>query len=151
MIAMSHVIPVREHSRYSQISIRFRANSAHSAPTRWIRLHEIREGEDTPTTGKELVALGVLPPPHVGERVAGQMFSRDTMEEFASELSNYPKFDRPILDKTGIKGVYLIGLRWYADGDITTAMQELLGLRLEPQRAPVDILIIDHVEKPSPN
>ncbi len=61
------------------------------------KLHEIKDGEDTPTTGKELVALGVLPPPRVGDRIAGQMFSRDTMEEFAFELFAYPKFDRPIL------------------------------------------------------
>ena len=115
------------------------------------KLHEIKEGEDTPTTGKELEALGVLPPIRVGEKLAGTMFDRDTMEEFASELSSIPTFDRPVLDETGIRGTYLIGLRWYADGDITTAMQELLGLRLESIKAPLDVLVIDHVERPSEN
>ena len=115
------------------------------------KLHEIKEGEDTPTTGKELIALGVLPPPRVGERQAGSMFARETMNAFASALSDNPKFDRPVVDKTGLNGVYLLGLRWYADGDITTAIQEQLGLRLESRRAPVDILIIDHLEKPGPN
>jgi len=115
------------------------------------KLHEIKEGEDTPTTAKELVALGVLPPPRVGERQAGSMVARETMSEFASVLSDNPNFDRPIVDKTGLSGVYLLGLRWYADGDLTTAIQEQLGLRLESQRAPVDILVIDHIEKPGPN
>ena len=100
-------------------------------------------------TGKELEALGVVLPVRAGEKIAGNMFSRDTMEEFAYELSNYPKFDRPVVDKTGIKGTYLIALRWYADGDITTAMQELLGLRLEAQKAPAEVLVIDRIERPS--
>jgi uncharacterized protein (TIGR03435 family) len=79
------------------------------------------------------------------------MFNRESMEGFASELSDIPTFDRPIVDKTGIKGIYLIGLRWYADGDITTAMQEWLGLRLESQKAPVNVVVIDRIEKPSEN
>ncbi len=79
------------------------------------------------------------------------MVARQTMSEFASVLSDNPNFDRPIVDKTGLSGVYLLGLRWYADGDLTTAVQEQLGLRLESQRAPVDILVIDHIEKPGPN
>lgn len=115
------------------------------------KLHESKEGEAIPTTGKELEALGVMPPPRVGERLAGQLFNRYTMEEFASELSNDPKFDRPVVDKTGIQGSYLIGLRWYADGDITTAMQEWLGLRLEAQKAQAEVLVIDHIERPSEN
>jgi uncharacterized protein (TIGR03435 family) len=32
-----------------------------------------------------------------------------------------------------------------------TAIQEQLGLKLEPMKAPVDVLVIDHVEKPSAN
>ncbi len=115
------------------------------------KLHEIKEDEATPTTGKELEALGVLPPARVGERLAGSMFDRETMDQFASILSDNPKFDRPVVDKTGLNGVYLLGLRWYADGDITTAMQEWLGLRLESQKAPMSILVIDHIERPSEN
>jgi uncharacterized protein (TIGR03435 family) len=36
-----------------------------------------------------------------------------------------------------------------APPDLFTAMQEQLGLKLESTKAPVDVLVIDHVEKPS--
>jgi uncharacterized protein (TIGR03435 family) len=38
-----------------------------------------------------------------------------------------------------------------APPDLFTAMQEQLGLKLESTKAPVDVLVIDHVEKPSAN
>ena len=38
-----------------------------------------------------------------------------------------------------------------APPDIFTAMQQQLGLKLESTKAPVDVMVIDHVEKPSPN
>ncbi len=61
---------------------------------------------------------------------------------------------RPVVDKTGIAGKYNIKVR-YAPGndpksdlpDLFTALQEQLGLKLEPQKVPVDYLVIDHVDK----
>jgi len=59
----------------------------------------------------------------------------------------------PVVNKTGIEGVYDIRLDLNQDpgADAFTvwqrALQEQLGLKLESQRAPVEILIIDHVEK----
>jgi len=71
---------------------------------------------------------------------------------------------RPVLDKTGLPGKYDLHLEWtpeparaaadpsLPDGpSIFTALHEQLGLRLDSQRAPVEMLIIDHVEKPSEN
>jgi bla regulator protein BlaR1 len=73
---------------------------------------------------------------------------------------------RPVGDQTGLKGTYSFELNWVPDspqangvGDaapvdtsgpsIFTAVQEQLGLRLERRDGPVDILVLDHVEKPA--
>jgi uncharacterized protein (TIGR03435 family) len=60
--------------------------------------------------------------------------------------------DRPVIDTTGIKGRYDFTLEWaQRDTDtgpsLFTALQEQLGLRLVAQKGPVEILVIDHVEK----
>jgi uncharacterized protein (TIGR03435 family) len=73
--------------------------------------------------------------------------------------------DRPVIDRTGLVGGFDLQLRWaeapvneqVAGGgepaglSIFTAVKEQLGLRLEPAKAPVEMLVIDHVEKPSEN
>jgi uncharacterized protein (TIGR03435 family) len=68
---------------------------------------------------------------------------------------------RKVLDKTGLEGKYDFTLKWAsedqaASGDssgpsIFTAIQEQLGLRLESTKAPLDVLVIDHIERPSEN
>ena len=77
----------------------------------------------------------------------------------AEQLSR--SLGRNVIDQTGLNGAYDFDLRWVpdvADGDsvpdgpsIFTAVQEQLGLKLESGKAPVDAIIIDHIEKPSPN
>jgi uncharacterized protein (TIGR03435 family) len=71
-----------------------------------------------------------------------------------------------VIDKTGLTGYYNFTLRWTPDettsapGDsaqdssapsIFTALHEQLGLKLLPAKAPVQVLVIDHLERPSPN
>ena len=67
---------------------------------------------------------------------------------------------RVVVDKTGLTGNYEFTLRWDArppgspptDDDrpsVFTALQEQLGLKLEPDRAPLRVLIIDRIEKPT--
>ena len=58
---------------------------------------------------------------------------------------------RLVLDKTGLKGVYVFYFEWEDDQDFLPALQQQLGLKLEPQRGPVDNLVIDHIEKPEAN
>ncbi|WP_109486921.1 TIGR03435 family protein [Occallatibacter savannae] len=64
---------------------------------------------------------------------------------------------RVIFDRTGLTGDYDIDLTWAPDDkpdagpSIFSALQEQLGLKLEPAKAPVDVIVIDHLERPSEN
>ena len=66
--------------------------------------------------------------------------------------------NRPVLDRTGLEGDFNLELEWEAQagGDATrpsifAAVQEQLGLKLEPQRALVDVIVIDRLERPTPD
>jgi uncharacterized protein (TIGR03435 family) len=86
----------------------------------------------------------------------------------ANQLSQ--ELGRPVIDKTGLAGVYDFTLKWMpepglplperesgptaVDGlgpSLFTAIQEDLGLRLEGAKGPVETLVIDHLEKPNAN
>jgi uncharacterized protein (TIGR03435 family) len=71
---------------------------------------------------------------------------------------------RMIVDKTRLDGrKFDFELTWTPDQQraatdaadagpsIFTALEEQLGLRLVPSKGPVDVIVIDHIEKPSPN
>lgn len=62
-------------------------------------------------------------------------------------------FWNPVADKTGLTGDYDFRLTWNdADGpSVFSAVQEQLGLKLEPQKVPLSYLIIDSAQKPSEN
>lgn len=85
-----------------------------------------------------------------------------TMDRFAEILSR--QMDLPVVNHTGLEGVFHLRLQWTpesakktADGistegpSVFTAVQEQLGLRLRAQKVPVNVLVIDHVERPSEN
>jgi uncharacterized protein (TIGR03435 family) len=88
-----------------------------------------------------------------------------TMAQLATFLAG-PRaaLGRPVVDKTGLNGVFSFTLDWTPDSlggetggmsqkeakqapALLTAVQEQLGLRLEVQKAPVEILIVDRAEK----
>jgi bla regulator protein BlaR1 len=96
----------------------------------------------------------------------------ESMPQFAGELTAL--MDRPVLDMTGLTGRYAFQLRWIpdrgddgprcspaqdgcfneparADNEIVSAIHEQLGLKLVPQKAAVDVLVIDLAERPTPN
>jgi uncharacterized protein (TIGR03435 family) len=91
------------------------------------------------------------------------------MGDFKRALQNF--LDRPVVDKTNLTGQFDFDLPFLPDEsifggrvhlpppdnpaatapDLYTALQEQLGLKLSPYKGPVEVLVIDHVERPSPN
>ena len=110
--------------------------------------------------------------PGLGFRGLGTFVARNaTMADFATVMQT-TALDRPVLDQTGLPGHYDFTLNWRpdefqfqglgvkmpppsadaeADPDLFTAIQQQLGLKLESTKAPAEVLVIDHVEKPSEN
>jgi uncharacterized protein (TIGR03435 family) len=70
-----------------------------------------------------------------------------TMAELGTGLSRFA--ERRVFDQTGLEGRYDYQIQWSEDLSIFTAIQEQLGLKLEPARGPVDVVVIDHVEHPT--
>ena len=81
-----------------------------------------------------------------------------SMAQLAERLSRYT--DRPVIDKTGIEGGQVFELNWSGGlqgpatqdllASLFTAVQEQ-GLRLEPTRAAVELLVTDSVQRPTEN
>jgi uncharacterized protein (TIGR03435 family) len=68
--------------------------------------------------------------------------------------------DRTVVDKTGLTGSYDFSLHWTPGDDsssnadepsLFTALQEQIGLKLEAQKAATDVIVVDHIERPSAN
>jgi uncharacterized protein (TIGR03435 family) len=69
---------------------------------------------------------------------------------------------RPVIDRTGLEGGYNLWLEWTPEdtsevnntesgGTFRDALKSELGLKLVPQDGPVQVLVIDHIEQPTPN
>jgi uncharacterized protein (TIGR03435 family) len=159
------------------------------------KLHAFREGSCTPL---DLKILDQFPPPPFPELPQGQTYCggidpgdgtrwvaalntqkgpNTTVEARAMNVNDFikhslgPNLDRPVIDQTGIAGLFDFHLEFAPDdapntladhapnGDgvdlpgpsIFTALQQQLGLKLEATKALGDFLVIDRVEKPSAN
>jgi len=93
--------------------------------------------------------------------------SNGNMQDLANVMQ-YRVLDRPVLDRTAIEGRYDFTLNWTPDQSqfprlgvtipqstgatapplLSIAIQEQIGLKLEATRAPIEALVVDHVEKP---
>jgi uncharacterized protein (TIGR03435 family) len=97
-----------------------------------------------------------------------------SMKDFASWMQS-GVMDRPVVDQTGLTDRYDFKLKWTPDQSqfaqfrstgavlppttddpnappgLYTAVQEQLGLKMESKKAPDDVIVIDHIEKPSAN
>jgi uncharacterized protein (TIGR03435 family) len=115
-------------------------------------------------------------PQGFGLRGFGDLIVRNmTMKEFATWMQS-GVMDKPVVDQTGLTARYDFNLKWTPDdsqfaqfrgtngpiqppaGDnpdappsLYTALQEQLGLKFTATKAMDDVIVIDHVEKPSPN
>ena len=66
---------------------------------------------------------------------------------------------RPVVDMTGLTGLFDLDLKFTPDdapdpasgASVFTAVQEQLGLRLEPRQAPANVFVIESVERPTPD
>jgi uncharacterized protein (TIGR03435 family) len=99
---------------------------------------------------------------------------RITMQQLTRTLSVFTR--RPVIDRSGLEGEFDLDLNFAPEFDVVgppppggaalqplppppaadspglfTALEEQLGLKLESQRAPVDVLVIDRLERPSEN
>ena len=113
-----------------------------------------------------------IPGWNFGRNPAGMImaFRNSPMSQFTALLQN--SMDRPVVDQTGLTGRYDFTLNFTPDAamaallggppppaadnpdaapDLFAAFQQQLGLKLEQTRAPVDVMVIDKVEKPSEN
>jgi uncharacterized protein (TIGR03435 family) len=111
----------------------------------------------TPSTGDP----NGLPSEHGGG--GGNMrnfhFTNTSMPDLA--LFMLVEVDRPVVDRTGLQGRYDFPLKFSRDETSTTdpdappriftAIQEQVGLKFEPVRAPADVVVIDKIERPSAN
>jgi uncharacterized protein (TIGR03435 family) len=94
-----------------------------------------------------------------------------TMADFA-QLMQSAVLDRPVVDRTALAGKYDFQLKWTPDESqfggmgikvpppseaadapppLFTALQEQLGLKMDVEKTPVQVYVLDHVEKPSAN
>jgi uncharacterized protein (TIGR03435 family) len=78
------------------------------------------------------------------------------MAQFASAVAF--NVGRPVIDKTGLGDTYYLDLRWAGDTtansslpSLPTALKEQFGLELKPETGPVDVLVIDSAQRPTPD
>ena len=117
------------------------------------------------------------PPCGFGRLITGNVaVSGRTIAQFVSTLSEW--VGRPVIDKTGLTGLYDFTLKFAPEGrhagplgptlalrgaevqappvdpdapSLSAALQEQLGLKLESARGPVAVVVIDRLEKPTPD
>lgn len=82
-----------------------------------------------------------------------------------STLAQMGGFDRSVIDQTGLSGNFDFSIEWTpqhrgpetgtqpddSGPQLMQALNEQLGLKLESKKGPVEVFILDHIEKPSPN
>ena len=96
-----------------------------------------------------------------GAKGMNMKFTANTMDDFTLGMNYFT--DRPVVNETGLTGRWDFTLKWTPDemkaGDLPadaapgmfTAIKDELGLKLEPAKGPVEVLVVDAVERPTAN
>jgi uncharacterized protein (TIGR03435 family) len=128
------------------------------------KLHETKNDPPTPDDVKAFGGRPVPPLYQQGDSRNGFDFVAHAcpIEMIVRMLAG--QFGRPVRDKTGLTGKYDFVLHYFGTKDsdwdgkesnplppLETAIQDQLGLKLEPAKGPVAVLVIDHLDKPSEN
>jgi uncharacterized protein (TIGR03435 family) len=103
----------------------------------------------------------------MGVPAATSRMGRATWANLALHQQLEPSIDRPVIDETGLSGWFALRLDWSDElpgatsqtstataidrPSLFTAMREQLGLKLEAAQRPMDVLVIDSVERPTPD
>jgi len=141
-----------------------------------LRLQRVEEESCTPLDMDKVFAPltpGEKRPNFCGAGGIGRRGSNGMVETRANSLENFARMlgsamDRPVIDQTGIKGLFNFHLEFAPDEatprfplppandpaggpSIFTAIQQQLGLKLESTRGSCEFLVVDHVERPSAN
>ena len=82
-----------------------------------------------------------------------------TMARFAAFLSEFPMISAPVVDHTGLTGTYDFRMQTRADNNpnpeagapMPVALEEQLGLKLERATGPLNVIVIDGVQRPDAN
>src|SRR5215471_6367564 len=94
-----------------------------------------------------------------GETTIEMTVKNKSMQEVADVFSQL--FNRPVLDRTGLKGKFDLTMEYEGKADqagpfteltgprLFTAFQEQAGLKLEPTKGSLEVIVIDHAERPS--
>jgi len=141
-----------------------------------LKLKPFKEGSCTPRPPRDLTKPGPPPALPPGEKYCASLGTSQgpnmvvdaqgmSIDEFSIFLRTGS--GRPVVDKTGITGKFDFHLEYAPNEDlrrrlpddpgeptapsIFTALQEQLGLKLEPAKGPGEFLVIDHIERPSEN
>ena len=92
-------------------------------------------------------------PNHMELDKDGTYASNVTLNDFSSALSSLVVHD-PVVNETGIQGNFEINLKFAPDESadsslpsVFTAVQEQLGLKLERAKVPVDMIVVDHIDR----
>ena len=136
---------------------------------------KLRESTCTPTFGPEALPPGRTPCPLEVPVRKGTMLAVDRYAKTLTELCVMLPMDRPVIDRTGLQGVFDFHIEFAPDDtspffhsrlqqltdtgasdpsggpSIFTALREQLGLKLDPVDAPREFLMIDSIERPSAN